>query len=141
AHRLLRPRKRQPPLPGVSTTWEYHHPVGVAGFISPWNYPLVLATDDVVACLLAGNGAVLKPDQQTSFTALWALDLLLESGLPFGLFSIVTGSGPELGPPLVEEVDYIALTGSTETGRIVGRQAGERLIGCSLELGGKNPMI
>lgn len=141
AHRLLRPRKRQPPLPGVSTTWQYHHPVGVAGFISPWNYPLVLATDDVVACLLAGNGAVLKPDQQTSFTALWALDLLLESGLPFGLFSIVTGSGPELGPPLVEEVDYIALTGSTETGRIVGRQAGERLIGCSLELGGKNPMI
>lgn len=141
AQRHLRPRKRQAALPGTTTTWLYHHPVGVAGFIAPWNFPLVLATDDVVACLLAGNGAVLKPDQQTSFTALWALDLLLASGLPFGLFSIVTGSGPELGPPLVEEVDYIAVTGSTETGRIVGRQAAERLIGASLELGGKNPMI
>ena len=141
AERYLRPRKRQPPLPGISSTWQYHHPVGVAGFIAPWNFPLVLALDDVVPCLLAGNGAVLKPDEQTSFSALWALDLLLEAGLPFGLFSIVTGSGPVLGPTLVEEVDYICLTGSTETGRIVGRQAGERLVGCSLELGGKNPMI
>jgi len=141
AQRHLCPRKRQPALPGTTTTWVYHHPLGVAGFIAPWNFPLVLATDDVVACLLAGNGAVLKPDPQASFTALWALDLLLEAGLPFGLFSIVTGSGPELGPPLVQEVDYIAVTGSTETGRIVGRQAGERLIGASLELGGKNPMI
>src|SRR5690606_9219220 len=141
AERILRPRKRQPPLPGISTTWQYHHPVGVVGFIAPWNFPLLLAVDDLVPCLLAGNGAVLKPDPQASFTALWALDLLLEAGLPFGLFSIVTGSGPELGPPLVQEVDYIAVTGSTETGRIVGRQAGERLIGASLELGGKRPMI
>lgn len=141
AQRHLRPRKKQGALPGTTTTWMYHHPLGVAGFITPWNFPLVLAVDDVVACLLAGNGAVLKPDQQTSFTALWALDLLLEAGLPFGLFSIVTGPGPELGPPLIEEVDYIAVTGSTETGRTVARQAAERLIGTSLELGGKNPMI
>src|SRR5690554_5636164 len=101
AQRHLRPRKKQAPLPGTTSTWMYHHPVGVAGFITPWNYPLLLALDDVVACLLAGNGAVLKPDQQTSFTALWAQDLLLEAGLPQGLFSIVTGPGPELGPALV----------------------------------------
>lgn len=141
AQRYLRPRKRQAAIPGVTTTWQFSHPVGVVGIVSPWNYPLVLAADDLVAALIVGNAAILKPDQQTPYTALWVHDALLGAGLPSDLFSIVTGSGPELGPPLVEEVDYIAFTGSTETGRIIGRQAGERLIGCSLELGGKNPAI
>lgn len=141
AERHLRPRRRHGALPGMTTAWEYFHPVGVVGFITPWNFPLLLATDDLIAALLAGNGAVLKPDHQTPFSALWAFDLLQEAGLPFGLLSIVTGSGPELGPTIVNEVDYLALTGSTETGRKVASQAGERLIGCSLELGGKNPMI
>lgn len=141
AQRILRPRRRQAALPGVSSTWEYSHPVGVVGIIAPWNYPLVLATDDLVAALIVGNGAVLKPDQQTSYTALWVQDALLAAGLPSDLLAVVTGSGPELGPTLVEEVDYLAFTGSTETGRIIGREAGARLIGCSLELGGKNPAL
>ena len=115
--------------------------MGVVGFIVPWNYPLNLAITDAVGALMAGNAAVLKPDVQTSFTALWAVDLLRQAGIPPDVFAVVTGDGPLLGPALGERVDFIMFTGSTRTGRLVARQAAERLIGCSLELGGKNPMI
>lgn len=141
AERHLGPHQRKGALPGLTSTWEHHRPKGVVGFISPWNYPLSMAITDALPALMAGNGAVLKPDQQTPFTALWALQLLQKAGLPYDLFQIVTGKGSELGSPLIEQVDYVAFTGSTKTGRIVARQAAERLIGCSLELGGKNPMI
>lgn len=141
AERHLGPHQRKGALPGLTSTWEHHRPKGVVGFISPWNYPLSMAITDALPALLAGNGAVLKPDQQTPFTALWALQLLHRAGLPYDLFQIVTGKGSELGTPLIDQVDYVAFTGSTKTGRIVARQAAERLIGCSLELGGKNPMI
>jgi acyl-CoA reductase-like NAD-dependent aldehyde dehydrogenase len=90
---------------------------------------------------MAGNAVVLKPDVQTSFTALWAVDLLRQAGLPPDVFGVVTGDGPLLGAALAERADYVMFTGSTRTGRLVARQAAERLIGCSLELGGKNPMI
>jgi acyl-CoA reductase-like NAD-dependent aldehyde dehydrogenase len=113
----------------------------VVGLIVPWNYPLSLAVTDAVPALMAGNAAVLKPDVQTSFTALWAVDLLRQAGLPPDVLGVVTGEGPLLGPALGERVDYVMFTGSTRTGRLVARQAAERLIGCSLELGGKNPMI
>ncbi len=139
--RHLGPRRRKGALPGLTSTWEHHRPRGVVGFISPWNYPLSMAITDALPALMAGNGVVLKPDQQTPFTALWALQLLHKAGLPYDLFQIVTGKGSELGTPLIDQVDFIAFTGSTRTGRIVARQAAERLIGCSLELGGKNPMI
>ena len=141
AERHLGPHQRKGALPGLTSTWEHHRPKGVVGLISPWNYPLSMAITDALPALMAGNGAVLKPDQQTPFTALWALQLLQEAGLPYDLFQIVTGKGSELGSPLIEQVDYVAFTGSTKTGRVVARQAAERLIGCSLELGGKNPMI
>ena len=141
AQRHLGPHQRKGALPGLTSTWEHHRPKGVVGFISPWNYPLSMAITDALPALMAGNGAVLKPDQQTPFTALWALQLLQKAGLPYDLFQIVTGKGSELGSPLIEQVDYVAFTGSTKTGRIVARQAAERLIGCCLELGGKNPMI
>jgi len=139
--RHLGPHRRKGALPGLTSTWEYHRPRGVVGFISPWNYPLSMAITDALPALMAGNGVVLKPDRQTPFTALWALQLLHKAGLPYDLFQIVTGKGSELGTPLIDQVDFIAFTGSTPTGRIVARQAAERLIGCSLELGGKNPMI
>ena len=141
ARRLLRPRRRQGAIPGLTRTREFRHPVGVVGLIVPWNYPLNLAVTDAVPALMAGNAAVLKPDVQTSFTALWAVDLLRQAGLPRDVFGVVTGEGLLLGPALGERVDYLMFTGSTATGRLVGRQAAERLIGCSLELGGKNPMI
>jgi len=141
AQRLLRPRRRKGALPLLTLTREFRAPVGVVGVIAPWNYPLNLAITDAVPALMAGNATVLKPDVQTSFTALWALDLLRQAGLPPDVFAIVTGDGPLLGPALGERVDFIMFTGSTRTGRLVARQAAERLIGCSLELGGKNPMI
>lgn len=141
AHRLLRPRRRKGALPLLTKTWELRSPVGVVGFIVPWNYPLTLAITDAVAALMAGNTAVLKPDAQTNLTALWAVDLLRRAGLPADVFPVVTGEGTVVGPAIAERVDYVMFTGSGRTGRLVARQAAERLIGCSLELGGKNPMI
>jgi succinate-semialdehyde dehydrogenase / glutarate-semialdehyde dehydrogenase len=141
AKSILRKRWRRGALPGLTTTWEIRCPVGVVGFISPWNFPLVLGITDAIAALMAGNAAVLKPDPQASFTALWAVRLLRECGLPRDVLSIVTGEGPVLGPALIDRVDYVMFTGSAHTGKLVAKQAAERLIGCSLELGGKNPML
>jgi acyl-CoA reductase-like NAD-dependent aldehyde dehydrogenase len=141
AHRMLRPRRRKGALLLLTETWEFRKPVGVAGFIIPWNYPLNLAVTDAVPALLAGNTAVLKPDHQTSFTALWAVSLLREAGLPPDVLPVVTGYGPAVGPPLIDSVDFVMFTGSTATGKMVARQASSRLVAYSLELGGKNPML
>ena len=141
ASRLLRTRRRKGALPLLTKTWETRIPIGVAGFIVPWNYPLNLAITDAIPALMAGNTAVLKPDLQTSLTALWAVDLLHEAGLPNDAFPVVTGDGPVVGPAVGKRVDFIMFTGSGRTGRVVAQQAAERLIGCSLELGGKNPML
>jgi len=139
--RELRPHRRRGALPFLTASWELHLPLGVIGFITPWNYPLALGISDAIPALLAGNAVILKPDQQTPFTALWGVDLLVQAGLPPDLFQVVTGRGRELGGPLISHVNFICFTGSTSTGRIIATQAGERLIGCSLELGGKNPLI
>jgi succinate-semialdehyde dehydrogenase/glutarate-semialdehyde dehydrogenase len=138
---LLRAHRRRGALPLFTKAWECRVPIGVVGFIVPWNYPLTLAITDAIAALMAGNTAVLRPDPQSSLTALWAVSLLREAGLPTDVFGVVTGEGPALGQALAARADYVMFTGSSQTGRIVGRQAAERLIGCSLELGGKNPMI
>ncbi len=128
-------------MPGLTKVKEVRVPKGVVGVISPWNYPLYLAVGDVLPALLAGNGVVSKADSQTPLTLLWARELMAEAGLPAELWHIVVGRGSVVGDALINAVDYICFTGSTQTGRTVGRQAGERLIGCSLELGGKNPLI
>ena len=141
APRALRPRRRLSALPGLVSTRVHHVPKGVVGVISPWNYPLVLATSDALAALVAGNGVVIKPDSQTPFTALRAFELLEEAGLPSGLVQIVTGPGHSVGTAIIEASDYMMFTGSTATGRTVARQAGEQLIGVSAELGGKNAMV
>jgi acyl-CoA reductase-like NAD-dependent aldehyde dehydrogenase len=141
AEDYLRPRRRPAALPILTTVWEQQQPVGVAGFISPWNFPLILSITDLIPALMAGNSAVLRPDTQSPFTALWAASLLYEAGLPGDVLQVVTGEGRVLGPPLIDSVDFIMFTGSTRTGKMVARQAAERLIGFSLELGGKNPMI
>jgi succinate-semialdehyde dehydrogenase/glutarate-semialdehyde dehydrogenase len=141
APRLLRPRRRRGAVPILTEAWEHRHPRGITGFIVPWNYPLTLAVTDALPALVAGNGVLIKADLQTPYSALLAALLLEEAGLPAGLVQVVTGAGPELGPTLVQEVDFLMFTGSTATGRVVARQAGERLIDCSLELGGKNAML
>jgi succinate-semialdehyde dehydrogenase/glutarate-semialdehyde dehydrogenase len=84
---------------------------------------------------------VIKPDGQTPFTALWGFALLEEAGLPADLVQVVTGSGAELGPHIIDGTDYVMFTGSTATGRTVAERAGRNLIGASMELGGKNAMI
>lgn len=137
----LAPQRREGALPGLTRTRELRHPKGLVGFIAPWNYPLSMAVTDLLPALVAGNGAVLKPAQTTPFTALWAIELLYEAGIPDDLVQVVTGRGSVLGTPIIDAVDFITFTGSTEVGRSVGEQAGRRLIGCSLELGGKNAML
>jgi acyl-CoA reductase-like NAD-dependent aldehyde dehydrogenase len=138
---LLRTRRRRGALPVFTRCWEIRRPVGVVGFIVPWNYPLNLSVTDAIAALAAGNAGVLRPDPQTSLTALWAVELLREAGLPRDVLHVVTGDGPTLGEAVTARADYVIFTGSTRTGRLVGRQAAERLVGCSLELGGKNPLL
>ena len=137
----LEPVRRKGAVPGLTYTYEYRQPKGVVGLISPWNFPLVLSMSDALPALVAGNAVVMKPDLQSPFTALWAAALLEESGLPKGLLLIVTGEGSELGPELIAHSDYVSFTGSTATGKRIAAQAAERLVGCSLELGGKNPML
>lgn len=141
APRALRPTPRLTAMPGLVTAREHHIPKGVVGVISPWNYPLTLATSDALAALVAGNGVVIKPDSQTPFTALRAFELLQEAGLPEGLVQVVTGPGTEVGTAIIDTTDYVMFTGSTQTGRSIAQQAAARLVGFSAELGGKNPMI
>jgi succinate-semialdehyde dehydrogenase/glutarate-semialdehyde dehydrogenase len=137
---LLADRRRAGLVPLLSTTIEVRHPKGVVGIVAPWNYPLTLAVSDAVPALLAGNAVVLKPDSQTPLTALWAARLLERAGLPEGLLQVVVGEGAVVGTALVETCDYVCFTGSTATGRLIAERAGRRLIGSSLELGGKNSL-
>ena len=127
-------------IPVLSQTVVSARPKGVVGIVSPWNYPLSLAVTDALPALMAGNAVVLRPDLQSSLTALIGLELLLEAGLPEGVFQIVLGPGSSTGQAVVDQADYVCYTGSTPTGRTVGRAAAERLVGFSLELGGKNSM-
>jgi succinate-semialdehyde dehydrogenase/glutarate-semialdehyde dehydrogenase len=90
---------------------------------------------------MAGNAIVLKPDNKTALSPLYGIRMLEEAGLPKGLFQVVCGEGPDVGPTLIDNADYVMFTGSTATGRVIGERAGRNLIGCCLELGGKNPMI
>lgn len=139
--KLLRRRRRAVSFPGFTRAYEYRHPHGVVGFISPWNFPFTLGISDAIPALLAGNGAVLKPDEKTPYSTLYAAALLDEAGLPPGLLQVMTGRGDLIGPPLIDAVDYVMFTGSTAVGRLVAEQAGNRLIGASMELGGKNAAI
>ena len=128
-------------FPTLTETVQHHHPKGVVGIIAPWNYPITLAVTDALPALLAGNAVVLRPDIQTTVTALWAVDLLREAGVPEGVLPVVIGPGSRIGPWVIERADFVMFTGSTPVGRKVAKRCGERLIGCSLELGGKNALV
>jgi succinate-semialdehyde dehydrogenase/glutarate-semialdehyde dehydrogenase len=116
-------------------------PIGVVGVITPWNYPLALAMMDVIPAIMAGNSVVQKADNQTTLVSLFARAMAVQAGLPEDVWRIVVGDGAEVGNAVTDNVDYVAFTGSTATGRHVAQRAAGRLIGCSLELGGKNPAI
>ncbi|MGW9205708.1 succinic semialdehyde dehydrogenase [Embleya sp. NPDC055664] len=141
ADKLLRPRRRRGAIPVLTHTTELRHPKGVVTVISPWNYPLSMAAGDAIPALMAGNAVVQKPDTQTALTALWALDLMHEAGLPADVWQMVVGRGSSIGGALMDNADYMMFTGSTASGRRIASDAGARLIGASLELGGKNAMI
>ncbi len=141
APHLLKPVKRGGPVPFLSTSTEIRQPKGVVGIIAPWNFPFATGISDSISALMAGNAIVLKPDNKTALSPLYGVQMLEEAGLPKGLFQVVCGEGPDVGPPLIDNANYVMFTGSTATGRVIGERAGRNLIGCCLELGGKNPMI
>ncbi|MEU4132256.1 succinic semialdehyde dehydrogenase [Streptomyces wuyuanensis] len=137
----LRPKRHTGVVPVLTKTTELRQPRGVVGQIAPWNYPLELSVGDALPAFVSGNAVVMKPDTETALTALWARDLLIEAGLPAGVFQVVLGDGPVVGPEVVRHADYVSFTGSTRTGREVAQGAAARLVGVSLELGGKNAML
>ena len=141
APRILRERKHGGVVPLVSTSTEVRVPKGVIGLISPWNFPFATSLSDAMPALIAGNGVVLKPDNKSTLNVAYGVGLLYEAGLPDGLIQIVCGEGPDIGSTIVACADYVMFTGSTATGRVIGAQAGRHLVGCTLELGGKNPLI
>ncbi|AKU15248.1 aldehyde dehydrogenase family protein [Luteipulveratus mongoliensis] len=115
-------------------------PLGVIGVIGPWNNPLLNNFGDVIPALAAGNAVILKPSEITPLVSLLMAEMVEEIGLPKDVFIVATGAG-ETGAALVERVDGLMFTGSTRTGKKVAARCGERLIPCSLELGGKDPLI
>ncbi|MFD5876108.1 succinic semialdehyde dehydrogenase [Streptomyces sp. NPDC060322] len=137
----LRPKRHTGVVPALTKVTELRQPRGVIGQIAPWNYPLELSVGDALPAFVSGNAVVMKPDTETALTALWARDLLIEAGLPAEVFQVVLGEGPVVGPEVVQRADYVSFTGSTTTGRDVAQRAAARLVGVSLELGGKNPML
>jgi succinate-semialdehyde dehydrogenase / glutarate-semialdehyde dehydrogenase len=141
AHDHLDSKRVRGVVPGLTRVEVNRVPKGVVGIISPWNYPFSMAMCDGLPALLAGNTVVTKPDAQTMLTALLGAQLLAEAGFPEGVWNVVAGLGPDIGPPMIERSDYICFTGSTATGKIIAKQCADRLIGASLELGGKNPIL
>jgi 5-carboxymethyl-2-hydroxymuconic-semialdehyde dehydrogenase len=121
-------------------TWD---PAGVALLITPWNAPLMLETWKVAPALAAGDTVVLKPAEWSPLTASLLADIAAGAGLPAGVLNVVQGIGEEVGPPLVGDarVRRISFTGSTDTARLIARQAADNLTPVSFELGGKSPMI
>jgi betaine-aldehyde dehydrogenase len=130
------------PVPDNALSLALREPIGVAGQIIPWNYPLLMAAWKLAPAICAGCTAVLKPAEQTPLTILELAPAFAEAGLPPGVVNIVTGAGPT-GAAIVEHaaVDKIAFTGSAEVGKTIMRAAAATLKKISLELGGKSPNI
>jgi acyl-CoA reductase-like NAD-dependent aldehyde dehydrogenase len=141
AHEHLDTQRKLGVVPGLTRVELNRIPKGVVGIISPWNYPFTMALCDGLPALMAGNAVVAKPDAQTMLSALLGAELLEQAGFPRDLWQVVAGPGSRVGPAMISRADYICFTGSTATGKRVAQGCAERLIGCSLELGGKNPLL
>ncbi|HET7676261.1 MAG TPA: aldehyde dehydrogenase family protein [Candidatus Limnocylindrales bacterium] len=118
-------------------------PIGVAGIITPWNFPIAIPCWKMMPALVTGNTVVWKPASDTPHCAALLVELMHEAGFPPGSVNLVTGSGDEVGLPIVEspDVPVISFTGHTETGRHIARLAARRLKRVALELGGKNGVV
>ena len=140
ARRALSEETRNPLLFLTKKTRLTRRPLGVVGVIGPWNFPILNNAADAVGPLLMGNTVVLKPSDVTPLTSLLLRDLWVKAGNPPDVFRVVTGRA-EAGAALVDLADAIMFTGSVATGRKVASRAGERLIPCVTELGGKSPFV
>jgi aldehyde dehydrogenase (NAD+) len=118
-------------------------PIGIAGIITPWNFPMAIPCWKTMPALVTGNTVVFKPASDTPHCATLLVELMAEAGFPPGVVNLVTGSGGEVGDAIVgnADVSVISFTGSSATGRAIAEQAGRRLKRLSLELGGKNGVV
>ena len=134
---------RSNPMGGSLLFYSLKEPVGVAGQIVPWNYPLTMTTWKLAPALAAGCTIVLKPDSATPLSALRLAELAGEVGFPPGVINVVPGPGTTVGAHLVRhpDVDKIAFTGSTSTGAEIMRMAADGMKRITLELGGKSPSL
>lgn len=121
----------------------FREPVGVAGIITPWNFPLLLPARKIMPALIAGNTVVFKPSRETPLVAQKLVEILESAGLPPGVVNLVQGSGESVGMEIVRhpDVGVISFTGSVETGKEIGAICGGQIKKVGLELGGKNPVI
>ncbi len=130
-------------VPAPSQTFVVREPIGVCGQIIPWNYPLLMGAWKLAPALAAGNACILKPSELTPLTALRLATLIEEVGFPKNVVQIVLGSGPVVGQHIAEshQVDKVAFTGGTKTGRTIMQAATGNLKKVTLELGGKSPNV
>lgn len=129
---------------GTQTTGlVFRQPIGVVGMITPWNFPLLIASQKLPYALAVGCTAVLKPSELTSGTTLRLGELLMEAGLPKGVANIIAGPGRGVGEAVTrnDKIDMISFTGSTAVGKSIARDAADTLKRVSLELGGKAPHV
>ncbi len=141
APRILAPREIDLHLFRHRKSYVHYAPRGVVGIISPWNFPFVIPIGDTIAALIAGNGVVLKPSEVTPLIALKFKEIYDASGMPRDLFQVVTGDGPTGAALIDAQPDKLVFTGAVATGKRVAAACGERLIPCTMELGGKAAAI
>jgi acyl-CoA reductase-like NAD-dependent aldehyde dehydrogenase len=118
-------------------------PIGIAGIITPWNFPIAIPCWKMMPALVTGNTVVFKPSSDTPHCATLVVELMAEAGFPAGTVNLVTGAGSEVGDAIVDspDVPVISFTGSSETGKRIAERAARRLKRVSLELGGKNGIV
>ncbi|XP_034098855.1 cytosolic 10-formyltetrahydrofolate dehydrogenase-like [Drosophila albomicans] len=133
-----------PARPNNVLTFTRKEPIGVCGLVTPWNYPLMMLSWKMAACIAAGNTCLIKPAQTCPLTALKFAELTVQAGFPPGVINVLPGNGPEAGQAVVDhpKVRKLGFTGSTAVGKQVMKScAVSNLKKCSLELGGKSPLI
>lgn len=131
------------PQRGAHLAMSLHEPIGVVGAITPWNSPIASDAQKLAPALAAGNAVLLKPAEATPLVSLALAELVLEAGIPPGLLSVLPGSGSVVGDAIVRHplVGKVSFTGGTDTGRLIGRIAADKIMPVSMELGGKSPTV
>ena len=141
AAKILAPHRTGLHLLRTKRAQIHHRPMGVVAVISPWNGPFILSINPTIQAVLAGNAVVIKPSEVTPWSGALAARIFTEAGFPKDLVQVVQGDGATGAALIAAEPDKVCFTGSVKTGRKIGAACGERLIPCTLELGGKDAMI